>query len=278
MIPVSVITGFLGSGKTTLLARLLRDPAMARTAVIINEFGAVGLDHELVETSDESFIQLSNGCLCCNVRSDLVLTLGDLAARRAAGTVPQFERVVVETTGLADPAPILHALMTDRALCEVYALDGVITTVDAVTGLATLDRYPESLRQAAVADRLILTKTDVPEAQTAALCARLAQINPGAPVLEVVGGAVAPAALFDCGFYDADGKHPDVQAWLAHEAHVYRSRPFFASSSGRYRELLRRARPAIARGHAAAAAFGARRKLRCRSAAHERHRQRGRRT
>jgi G3E family GTPase len=222
MIPVSVITGFLGSGKTTLLARLLRDPAMARTAVIINEFGAVGLDHELVETSDESFIQLSNGCLCCNVRSDLVLTLGDLAVRRAAGTVPQFERVVVETTGLADPAPILHALMTDRALCEVYALDGVITTVDAVTGLATLDRHPESLRQAAVADRLILTKIDVPEAQAESLHARLAAINPGAAVMEVVGGAVAPAALFDCGFYDAAGKHPDVQAWLAHEAHGHK--------------------------------------------------------
>ena len=220
MIPVSVITGFLGSGKTTLLARLLRDPGMARTAVIINEFGAIGLDHELVESSDESFIQLSNGCLCCNVRSDLVLTLGDLAARRAAGTVPQFERVVVETTGLADPAPILHALMTDRDLCEVYALDGVIATVDAVTGFATLDRHAEALRQAAVADRLILTKTDVPEARTAELRARLATINPGAPLLEVVSGAVAPSALFDCGLYDAAGKHPDVQSWLAHEAHA----------------------------------------------------------
>jgi len=219
VIPVSVVTGFLGSGKTTLLARLLRDPAMARTAVIINEFGAVGLDHELVETSDESFIQLSNGCLCCNVRSDLVLTLGDLATRRAAGTVPRFERVVIETTGLADPAPVLHALMTDRGLCEVYALDGVITTVDAVTGLATLDRHPESLRQAAVADRVIITKTDVPEAQAAALRARLEKINPGAAMMEVVGGAVAPAALFDCGFYDTAGKHPDVRAWLAHEAH-----------------------------------------------------------
>ena len=198
MIPVSVITGFLGSGKTTLLARLLRNSTMARTAVIINEFGAVGLDHELVETSDESFIQLSNGCLCCNVRSDLVLTLGDFAARRAAGTVPPFERVVIETTGLADPAPILHALMTDRGLCDVYALDGVITTVDAVTGMKALDTQAEAVRQAAVADRLILTKTDVPETQTAALRARLAAINPGATMLEVVGGAVAPAALFDC--------------------------------------------------------------------------------
>ena len=218
MIPVSVITGFLGSGKTTLLGRLLRDPAMSRTAVIINEFGAIGLDHELIESSDESFIQLSNGCLCCNVRSDLVLTLGDLAARRAAGTVPPFERVVVETSGLADPAPILHALMTDRTLSEVYALDGVVTTVDAVTGLATLDNHAESLRQAAVADRIVLTKTDMPEAQTAAMRLRLATINPGAPLLTAVSGAIAPSALFDCGLYDAAGKQADVQTWLAHEA------------------------------------------------------------
>ena len=218
MIPVSVITGFLGSGKTTLLAHLLRDPAMSRTAVIINEFGAIGLDHDLIETSDESFVQLSNGCLCCNVRSDLVLTLGDLAARRAAGTVPQFERAVIETTGLADPAPILHALMTDRALSEVYALDGVVTTVDAVTGLATLDRHREALRQAAVADRIVLTKTDMPEAEAGAVKARLAAINPGAPVHTAVHGAIAPGALFDAGIYDAAGKMPDVQAWLAHEA------------------------------------------------------------
>jgi G3E family GTPase len=218
MIPVSVITGFLGSGKTTLLGRLLRDPGMSRTAVIINEFGAIGLDHDLVETSDESFIQLSNGCICCNVRSDLVLTLGELAARRAAGTVPQFERVVVETTGLADPAPILHALMTDRDLCEIYVLDGVVATVDAVTGLSTLANHHESIRQAAVADRIVLTKTDMPEAQSDALSERLAAINPGAPLLPVVHGAIAPSALFDSGLYNVAGKHPDVHAWLAHEA------------------------------------------------------------
>jgi G3E family GTPase len=218
MIPVSVITGFLGSGKTTLLGRLLRHPAMGRTAVIINEFGEIGLDHDLIETSDESFVQLSNGCLCCNVRSDLVLTLSDLAARRAAGTVPRFERVVVETTGLADPAPILHALMTDRDLCEVYALDGVVATVDALTGLATLARHDEALRQAAVADRIVLTKTDLPGARAAEVGERLAAVNPGAQVLAVVRGEIAPSALFDCGPYDTADRQPDVRAWLAGEA------------------------------------------------------------
>jgi G3E family GTPase len=212
--PVTVITGFLGSGKTTVLAHLLRDPSMSRTAVIINEFGAIGLDHDLVETSDESFIQLSNGCLCCNVRSDLVLTLGDLAARRADGTLPQFERVVIETTGLADPAPILHALMTDPAVTEVYALDGVVTTVDAVTGVHTLAHHRESLRQAAVADRILLTKTDVPEANARALIERLAAINPDASVTAVVNGAIAAAELF--GTFDphreraAGGEEPAV--------------------------------------------------------------------
>jgi G3E family GTPase len=217
-LPVHVITGFLGSGKTTLLASLLRHPDMGRTAVIMNEFGAIGLDHDLIETSDESFVQLSNGCLCCNVRSDLVLTLGDLAVRRASGAVPLFDRVVVETTGLADPAPILHALMTDRDLCEVYALGGVITTVDAVTGLAALERHREALRQAAVADKLVVTKTDVAEAKTDATRARLAQINRGAQVLEVVRGATTPAALFDGGLYHLDGRPADVQKWLNHEA------------------------------------------------------------
>ncbi len=217
MIPVSVITGFLGSGKTTLLARLMRDPAMGRTAVIINEFGAIALDHDLIETSDESFVQLSSGCLCCNVRSDLTLTLGDLAARRAQGTVPPFERVVIETSGLADPAPILHALMTDSDLIGIYVLDGVITTVDAFMGMATLDHHEESRRQVAVADRIVLTKTDLAEAQTNSIRPRLAAVNPGAPVIAAVHGAIAPSVLFDCGFYNVAGKHPDVSHWLAQE-------------------------------------------------------------
>ncbi|MBI3069254.1 MAG: GTP-binding protein [Betaproteobacteria bacterium] len=218
MIPVSVITGFLGSGKTTLLRHLLRDPAMARTAVIMNEFGEVGLDHDLIETSDESFVQLTTGCLCCKVRSDLVVTLADLAARRAAGTLSPFDRVVIETTGLADPAPVLHALMTDRDLAEVYALGSVVATADAVVGLETLDRHEQSLRQAAVADCIVVTKTDLPQARTAALKARLAALNPGATVLSAVPGALGPEVLFEAGVYDPAARLPQVQAWLAAES------------------------------------------------------------
>jgi G3E family GTPase len=152
------------------------------------------------------------------VRNDLTLTLGDMAARRAQGTLPRFERVVIETSGLADPAPILHALMTDRDLNGIYALDGVITTVDALLGITTLAHHQESLRQAAVADRIVITKTDVDGAQTDAVKKRLAMINPGAQVVEAAHGAIAPSLLFDCGFYDASPKHPDVSQWLAHGA------------------------------------------------------------
>jgi G3E family GTPase len=196
VIPITVITGFLGSGKTTLLAHLLRQPEMRRTAVIMNELGAVGLDHDLIETSDESFVQLSNGCLCCRVRSDLVLTLGDLAARRSAGTVPPFERVVIETTGLADPAPILHALMSDRDVPEIFSLDAVVTTVDALCGLATLDAHEEARRQAAVADMLLITKTDISDAHAEALTERVRAMNPDAPIVPIAGGAIELGALF----------------------------------------------------------------------------------
>jgi G3E family GTPase len=195
-IPVSVITGFLGSGKTTLLGRLLRHPAIGRTAVIINEFGEIGLDHELVEASTETLIALPNGCLCCKVRSDLTLTLLDLAARRAAGTVPAFERVVIETSGLADPAPILHALISDPDLAALYEFDRVVTTVDTIAGISTLDRHRESVNQIALAERIVLTKTDICEREPEAILRRISTINPRAHVVRAVRGEIDPSALF----------------------------------------------------------------------------------
>ena len=219
MIPVSVLTGFLGSGKTTLLAKLLRHPDFSRTAVIINEFGEIGLDHDLVETSDESFVTLQTGCLCCAIRGDLVKTLEDLLARRAAGTVPVFERVVIETSGLADPAPILQALITDKAIAPHLSLSGVVTTVDAMHGLTTLERQPESVKQAAVADRLILTKTDMSGPARPELADRLRALNPAAPVIVASHGEIEPERLFDGGLYDPATRTADVQRWLAVEAH-----------------------------------------------------------
>ena len=162
-LPVALITGFLGSGKTTLLARMLKHASMAKTAVIINEFGEIGLDHDLVETSqdDDNIVELSSGCLCCTVRGDLVRTIHDLYGKRQDGRIKPFERLVIETTGLADPAPILQTLMQDAAIDHFFRLESVITLVDAVNGEATLDRHEEAVKQAAVADRLVITKTDL---------------------------------------------------------------------------------------------------------------------
>jgi G3E family GTPase len=196
--PISVITGFLGSGKTTLLSRLLRDPALARTAVIVNEFGEVGLDHLLLEASDEQVVLLEGGCLCCKVRGDLVRTAGELLARRERGEAA-FERIVVETTGLADPAPILQALMTDREIADRLRLGALIATVDCAAGDATLDAHPQSVKQAALADRIVLTKTDL--ADSSALAERLRRLNPGAPQLVARHGSVDASRLFDGASY-----------------------------------------------------------------------------
>jgi len=200
-LPVSVVTGFLGSGKTTLLSRLLRDPAAARTAVIVNEFGEVGLDHLLVEASDEEVVLLEGGCLCCKVRGDLVRTAGHLLARRARGAAA-FDRIVIETTGLADPAPILQALMTDREIADALRLESVIATVDCAAGDATLDAHPESVKQAALADRIVLTKADLADPAASGLAGRVRRINPSAPQLVALHGAVDASRLFDGSPYD----------------------------------------------------------------------------
>jgi G3E family GTPase len=206
--PVSVITGFLGSGKTTLLRSLLRDPALGRTAVIINEFGEIGIDHDLVEASDEDFIELTTGCLCCKVRSDLVMTLRDLARRRSESTLPPFERVLIETSGLADPAAILQALMIDRDLAGIYCLGEVVTTVDSLLGLATLEQHAQSARQVAVADRIVLTKSDLSGTIDGRLADRIGAINPGAAVLPVVHGRIAARELL------GDAGSASVSRWV----------------------------------------------------------------
>jgi G3E family GTPase len=219
-IPVSVITGFLGSGKTTLLKHLLPQPAMADTAVIINEFGEVGLDHLLVETATDDTVLLSSGCLCCTIRGDLVDTMRRLYFRRRAGEIPPFKRVVIETTGLADPAPVLHTLMRDPLVSECYRLDGVIATVDAVNGMDQLDRQMESVKQAAVADRLLLTKSDLTDpAGLDALKRRLHILNPAAPIFTVRNGEIDAAELLNAGLYNPETKSLDVRGWLRAEAY-----------------------------------------------------------
>ncbi len=222
-IPLSVITGFLGSGKTTLLNRVLQDPAMADTAVIINEFGEIGLDHLLVDQASDGILELSSGCLCCTIRGDLVTTLEDLLRRIDNGRMERLARVVIETTGLADPAPILHTIMLHPYLMLRYRLESVVTLVDGVNGLETIDTHEEARRQIAVADRLVLTKTDListPEqaAGLAVLKQRLSDLNPGARQLDTQAGEAVPERLFDAGLYDPGSKIPDVAKWLNAEA------------------------------------------------------------
>jgi G3E family GTPase len=221
--PVALITGFLGSGKTTLLNRVLSDPRMARSLVLVNEFGEVGIDHLLMEKVAGDMVLLQSGCVCCTIQGDLDRTLRDIARRRQKNETPPFERVLLETTGLADPAPILQLLLNHPMISHDYRLDAVVTTVDALNGDRQLDEHTEASKQAAVADRLLISKTDLAEASISArLRSRLEDLNPGAQLYEIVQGDIDPALLFDAGPFDPAGKGDRVVAWLNAEAHGHK--------------------------------------------------------
>ena len=209
-VPVTIVTGFLGSGKTTMLNQLLRAPRLADTVVIVNEFGEAGLDHLLIEQAIENTVLLKNGCICCTVRGDVADTLETLFAQRASGAIPDFRRIAIETTGLADPGPVAHALVAEPGAGYACVLDGIVTTVDAMHGADTLTRHEEARRQVALADRILVTKTDlVPD--TAALEAAVARLNPDAPRRRLAMGAVSADDVFGLG--------PSTRAWLGHHHH-----------------------------------------------------------
>ena len=217
-VPVSILTGFLGAGKTSLLNRLLKDPDLTDTAVIINEFGDVSLDHLLVEASSDGIIELSDGCLCCTVRGELVDTLADLMDRMQTGKIKPLKRVVIETTGLADPAPVLQSVMGNPVIAQSYRLDGVVTVVDAANGLSTLDHHEEAVKQVAMADRLVISKISLATPDVViALKTRLRALNPRAPMIDGDLPEAGKAELFHCGLYDPATKTADVGRWLQDE-------------------------------------------------------------
>jgi G3E family GTPase len=242
-IPITLITGFLGSGKTTLLRELLTDPEMGETAVLVNELGEIALDHHLLSRIDERTVVMASGCVCCTIRADLADELRDLEARRARGEIPGYARVAIETTGLADPAPILSTLLTDPMVEAQYRVDGVVTTVDAVNGIAQLHRQPEAAKQAAVADRLLITKSDLVEpGELAELSRRLARINPAGRQIEVRHGRLPACEVIGAAARDDDALLHDAlrfsEAVAAHDvsghvhdasAHDHRIRAFALS-------------------------------------------------
>ena len=217
-IPVTVITGFLGSGKTTLLSSILKKKEMQKTAVIINEFGEIGLDHALIEHTDENIVELQSGCICCTIQGDLNKTLIDLFDKMMNGKVSSFNRVLIETTGLANPVPIIHTLMSSIELIRIYSLDGVITVVDSVNGEKTLDLHEESLKQLALAEKIILSKTDIIDKdEIKSLIYRIKEINPVSQIVYSKFGNIPLEEIFGLGAYDPYKKSADVKKWLAAE-------------------------------------------------------------
>jgi len=217
-VPVAILTGFLGAGKSTLLNRILKDEAMRDAAVIINEFGDVGIDHLLVESSGDAIIELSDGCLCCTVRGELVDTLANLMDAMQTGRIRPLKRVVIETTGLADPAPVMQSIMGNPIIAANFDLDGVVTVVDAVNGLQTLDNHEEARKQVAVADRLIVSKTGIAGAVPEdLLIGRLRSLNPRAEILSAESDEAGRAAILINGLYDPMSKIADVGRWLRDE-------------------------------------------------------------
>jgi len=219
-IPVSIVTGFLGSGKTTLINRLLKRPDMNRVAVIVNEFGEQSIDHDLVQVSSEQMMLLNNGCLCCVLRGDLQETMRDLFIKRRTGEIIDFDRVVVETTGLADPAPVMQTLMTDTMLQSQYRLDCVVTLVDAVNGPGQLDTMQEAMKQAALADRIVVTKSDLADdAAVVRLENRLRELNPQAPLKRAINGEIDLPFLINVGLTTARSRLEEVERWMGAEVH-----------------------------------------------------------
>ena len=217
-IPVTVITGFLGSGKTTLLSSILKKKEMQKTAVIINEFGEIGLDHALIEHTDENIVELQSGCICCTIQGDLNKTLIDLFDKMMNGKVSSFNRILIETTGLANPVPIIHTLMSSIELIRIYSLDGVITVVDSINGEKTLDLHEESLKQLALAEKIIISKTDiVNKDEIKSLVFRIKEINPVSQIIFSKFGNIPLEEIFGLGAYDPYKKSADVKNWLAAE-------------------------------------------------------------
>ena len=217
-IPVTVLTGFLGSGKTTVLRHLGALGVLNRTLVLVNEFGEVGLDHELLAPiDDDALVAVDSGCICCTIRADLVQTLSEAPWRYSRDGSRWFDRVIIETTGIADPAPILQTILGDDKLSGKYALVSVLTAVDAVNAIETLDQYPEAVKQVAVADRILLTKIDLLDTTREQLNQRLKNLAPHAPISPVLQGAAVAEWFFKDGIYSLDGKTPDVDAWLMGE-------------------------------------------------------------